>query len=329
MKNDYYNVLGVTRDASKDEIKRAFKRLALEKHPDRTVDVNEKITREKEFKMISEAFNVLSDDDARQRYDHGDHIHATYSGFSGLGDIFKDIFGSNNEGFDFFPFQTSKKKNAQRAIVVEMELRDAIFGMKKEINLHGTILCQECNGRCFIHLNRCQPCKGTGYIETAQGFVSFRRTCHMCNGHGGHDPTQCKHCGGSGSLLINDKIMLEIPPGIVDHSTLNVKTNDGQAVQIIISVLEDKNFYRSGDNIVTTTCVPFWNIAAKIPFQVKGLDEKSHDVIFHVTDKHVIGIVEGEGIPGRGSLIVNAKPEFPELSSDSKKLLEQIDILEK
>jgi len=263
MAKDYYKILGVNRNASKDEIKQAYRRLAHQYHPDKTGGDDKK------FKEINEAYSVLSDDEKRRQYDQfGTTFEGGASGFdfSGFGaqginweDLFKtyanrdqgginfdfeDIFGRSGEFADIFgEFFTNKtrrpRKEKGKDIVVDMEvdLEEAFRGTAREISLKKMVVCPHCNGRGGepgSGKKKCPDCNGTGQIQqtrrTVFGTFSQIFTCQKCDGTGEINEKECKVCRGSGRISDIEKIKVDLPAGVDDGQTIKI-SGKGEAAR--------------------------------------------------------------------------------------------------
>ena len=214
-KKDYYDVLGVSKSASKDELKKSYRKLAMKYHPDRNPDDSEA---SEKFKELSEAYEILSDDQKRQAYDNFGHegVNSSFNSSQGaadafsdiFGDIFSDIFGGSSGG-------RTSSRGSDLSYNLNISLEDAVFG--KSLNIE--IPSKE---RCTGHWNRCSYCGGTGVIRQQQGFFSMQQTCPHCRGEGEiHDPN-CSICNGVGFLNKNKKLSVKIPAGVDDGDRIRL-----------------------------------------------------------------------------------------------------------
>ena len=210
-KRDYYDVLGVSREASKDELKKAYRKLAMKYHPDRNPDDDEAAEK---FKELSEAYEILSDDQKRQTYNSFGHdgVNSSFTNSQGAADAFSDIFG------DIFSdiFGGSSSRNSSRgqdlSYNLEVDLEEAVFGKSLNIEIPSK---ERCNGLW----NRCSYCGGSGVIRQQQGFFSMQQTCPHCRGEGEiHDPN-CSTCNGVGFISKNKKLSVKIPAGLSQRYT--------------------------------------------------------------------------------------------------------------
>ncbi|MGD8889283.1 MAG: DnaJ domain-containing protein, partial [Desulfobacterales bacterium] len=227
-KRDYYEILGVSRNAADDELKSSYRKLALKYHPDRNPGNKEA---EDRFKEAAEAYEVLRDPEKRGLYDQYGHAGLEGTGFSGFGG-FEDIFSSFSDIFeDFFGFSTRgrSRTRVQRGADLRYDLQlsfmDAAFGTETEIALEKMETCPECNGnRCETGTSpeTCRQCGGTGQISRSQGFFTVRTTCPHCRGAGQSIPHPCSKCRGAGQVRVNKTVSVKIPAGVDNGSRLRL-----------------------------------------------------------------------------------------------------------
>lgn len=350
-KRDYYDILGVSKDADDKTIKSAFRKLAKKYHP----DVNKEPDAAEKFKEAQEAYAVLSDPDKRKQYDQFGHAAFDqmnggagydFSGFD-FSDIFSEIFGSGFGGFGGFGGGSSrsssrKRRGADKLMRVNLSFEEAVFGTKKTINVAVSSDCSECNGKGGHGQKTCSTCHGTGVVTSEQRtmFGSFmsRTTCPTCNGEGVSFDRICNKCHGTGKTSKNADIEVKIPAGVDNGNQLRVPgkgeagSNGGANGDLYLefSVKEHEIFMRDGDDIylelpITITeailgCkkdVPtlYGNIKLTIP---EGSESG---------DKHRI---KGKGIENprngsKGNMYVILRIIVPKkLSREQKKLLEKL-----
>lgn len=276
-KRDYYEVLGVDKKATKDEIKKAYRQLAMKYHPDRNPDNKEA---EEKFKEAAEAYEVLSDDQKRAKYDkfghQGMHAGQDYSGYTDINDIFShfsDIFGGGI--FDeFFGGGQQRGRGRQKItgtpgsdlrINLKLTLEEIATGTVKKVKIKRYIKCTTCNGtgaKDGSSFNTCPACKGTGEIKQVSKsffgqFVNIAQ-CSNCNGTGKVISDPCRKCAGDGRILDESTIKINVPAGVVDNSYMtlrgegNAGKNGGPNGDIIVVFSEAKHefFVRDGDNII-------------------------------------------------------------------------------
>jgi molecular chaperone DnaJ len=262
---DHYEVLGVSRDASPDEIKKAYRRLARELHP----DVNPGAEAEERFKLVTHAYDVLSDPEQRRRYDMGGDqpFGGGAAGFGGFGDIFETFFGAAAGGGRAARPRSRRERGQDALVRVTMDLRDVVFGVHRDIEVDTAVLCDTCQGSC------CQPgtspvtcdiCQGTGHIRqtvrSLLGNVVTTQPCNVCQGYGTTIPYPCATCQGQGRVRARRTVSVDIPAGVETGLRLQLPGSGevGPAggpngdLYIEVSVAHDDVFSREGDDILAT-----------------------------------------------------------------------------
>ena len=352
-KRDYYEVLGVSKGASEDELKKAYRKLAKENHPDLHPGDKECEAR---FKEINEAYEVLSDSDKRAKYDQFGHAafdpnqgfggggFGGFEGFGGFGDIFGDIFG----GFGGFggggrnPNAPRKGDNLRATVNIKFE--EAAFGVKKEVFVAKVEQCPDCKGTGCAEgttAEVCPDCKGTGSVKTTQrtpfGMVQSTGQCPKCKGRGKIIHTPCKSCRGIGSVRRQHKVTVSVPAGIDDGQTISLRgqgnagINGGPAGDLLISVLVQPHarFERDGASILLEQEVSFAQAALGSEIEVPTLDGKVKLNIPEGTQPGSVFRLKGKGVPylranGRGDQFVTVKVAVPKnMSSAQKEALRQ------
>jgi len=352
MKKDYYEVLGVSRDASKEEIKRAYRRLALKYHPDKSSDPDA----EEKFKEISEAYAVLSDEEKRRQYDMFGHagIDSQYSYediFRGVdfSDIFRDIgfdLGFNDLFQRFFGgFGGFKERRKGRDLLysISINLEDAYFGGEKEIEVERDEICDTCNGTGASKDSKaisCPVCNGTGQIRNTQrtpfGHFTQITTCHNCHGEGKIIKNPCRACKGEGVQRKKRKIKIKIPKGIENGMHLRL-AGEGEAIgkgfppgdlYIEVHIKEHEKFIRQGNDLLTVKKISYPEAVLGNEVEIETLDGKEKLYVPPGTQSGETFIVKGKGMPGlhskRGNLIVKIEIDVPK-----KVLPKQKEIIEK
>ncbi len=342
-KRDYYEVLDVSRSATPEDIKKAYRKCALAHHPDR--NPGDKKAEDK-FKEATEAYQVLSDPKKRQIYDQYGHEalsgFGAESGFSsagGFGDIFEDIFE------DFFGGGSSRSRSsAQRGSDLQYELEisfsDAAFGVEKDLRVEREETCSTCRGdgaKPGTSRTPCPTCHGSGRVLASSGFFSISRTCHRCHGQGSFIEQSCSACRGQGRLLIEKMIHVKIPPGIDQGSRLRV-TGEGEAgirggprgdLYVALSVTPHEIFLRQGDNIVCEVPVSFVQAALGAEIEIPTLTGTTALKIPAGTQAGKVFRLKGKGLAslrghGIGDEEVRIVVETPtHLSDKQKELLKQ------
>ena len=344
-KRDYYEVLGVERTASEQEIKRAYRKLALELHPDRNPGDHQA---EESFKEASEAYQILSDGEKRAAYDRFGHAGVSGSAhgfgdiqdiFSQFGDIFSDFFGGS-------PFRNARRNGPQRGAdlrtVVSLPLKDAAFGVKKEVALSHPSPCESCDGSGAEGGRRavCPRCKGAGQIAHSRGAFLLQTACPSCQGMGSTVEDPCKKCRGSGRVEIDRTVKVTFPAGIDDGQTLRVPgqglagTQGGPPGHLYVDVQiePDPRFQREGATLLHALTLSFPQAALGTEVEVPelGSDEPIKVKVPPGMQPGETLVVRGKGVPhlnrgGRGDLIVVLQLGVPrKLSRKAKKLLEDL-----
>ncbi len=347
-KRDYYELLGIERNASLEDIKKAYKKVALKYHPDRNPGNHEA---EEQFKACSEAYGVLSDADKRRRYDQ--FGHAGLEGGAGFGDV-GDIFSHFNDIFsDFFGGgagfgapQGRRRRDGPQAgadirTVLHLEFAEAVFGTKKDVELTHPSPCEACQGSGAKdgQLVPCNTCGGKGQVSHARGPFLLSTTCPACQGRGMMPKDVCIRCHGAGELQVERKVKVTIPAGIDHGQTLRVP-GQGQAgrrggptghLYVTVDVAEDPRFERQEQDLVHELRVPFPVAALGGDVRIPTLDgQEAKATIPPGTQPGQTVVVEGFGVPrldgrGRGKLIAVVQIDVPKkLSSKAKGLLKDL-----
>lgn len=352
-KRDYYEVLGVSKGASDDELKKAFRKEAKKYHPDLHPGDKEA---EAKFKEINEAYEVLSNPEKRQRYDQFGHagVDSNYgagsgyggSGFGDFGDIFSDIFGG---GFGFGG--SGGRRNGPRRgndvrQVVTISFEEAAFGCKKKINITKQEDCPTCKGtgaKPGTSAETCSHCHGTGQIQTQQrtilGYMTNVTTCPHCQGSGKIIKEPCRDCRGTGKVRKTRTVEIDIPAGIDDGQTMQL-SGQGEAGErggpsgdllITVRVRPHQMFERSGNDVYLTMPVTFVQAALGATLTVPTLDGVVEYDIPEGTQSGTRFRLRGKGIPfirgkNRGDQYVTVEVEVPKnLSQRQKEILREFD----
>src|SRR5215510_11399835 len=346
-KRDYYEVLGVSRSASDQEIKSAYRRLAVKYHPDK--NPNDAGAEEK-FKEAAEAYGVLSDGEQRRRYDRFGHAGVSSSagtwgapGFGGIEDIlgdlfgFGDVFGGSRSGSR----RSAAQRGADLRYDLEITLEDAANGMTAQLRIPRLEGCETCKGSGAAEGTQpesCHTCGGTGQVRYQQGFFSVARTCHACRGAGRVIKNPCATCNGAGRVEREKQMEVKIPAGVETGSRLRVQ-GEGEAgtqggapgdLYVVIHVAEHEQFERQGNNLYEAVPITFAQAALGAEIMVKTLDEEEKLKIPMGTQTGTVFRLRGKGMPilggrGRGDLFVSVTVITPTtLTREQKRLLEQL-----
>lgn len=347
-KKDYYQILGVAKTASADEIKSAYRKLALKYHPDRNPDNKEA---EDKFKEAAEAYEVLSDVDKRRTYDQFGHDgvnnmggHGAHGGmnmddiFESFGDIFGNVFGQQQQ-------RRARRTGPQArrghdlAKEVSITLKESFLGVKKEISYYHFFSCETCSGKGMkagTSIQECATCKGAGQIQHRQGFFMYTQACHTCGEQGYTIPSPCTACSGQSRIQQYDKFNVTIPQGITDGSELRI-TGKGDAgvyggksgdLFIRIQILPDKKFSRSGNDLVCHLMLTYPQLVLGSQIEVESIDGTVETIKVPrgcAVDEKII--VPGKGFHKlkttiRGNLVVIAQCHIPKkLSKEAKQAL--------
>ena len=353
-KRDYYEVLGVDKNASEDDIKKAYRKLAKQYHPD--LHPGDKECEEK-FKEINEAAQVLGDPEKRKKYDKFGHAafdpNAGFGGgagggFGGFGDFggfggFGDIFGDLGDIFGFGGGSSARRNGPQRGesvrVGVTLTFEEAAFGCKKDLNISRVEECPDCHGSgcaAGTTADTCPDCHGTGTVRTTKrtpfGMVQSTGACAKCGGTGKIIKSPCPTCRGKGAVRRNKKVTVNIPAGIDDGQTISLKgqgsagANGGPAGDLLVTVAvrESDKFERDGSNVLSAVNVSFTQAALGAELQVDTIDGPVKLNIPEGTQSGSVFRLRGKGIPflrgsGRGDQYVTVNVEVPRNLNSAQK----------
>lgn len=337
---DYYEILEIHKTCSQDEIKKAFRKKAMQYHPDRNPDNPQA---EEMFKKINEAYEALGDAEKRSIYDRygkaGLQGGGSSGGFGGFGDLFGDLFG------DFFGGGSSRNQRRQNdlkfpldfAVELTLNFNEAIFGCQKEIEITYKTACQECKGSGAQKKSSCPQCQGRGELRIQQGFMTFAQTCPKCQGSGEIVVEKCSKCKGLGYASEQETIEIKIPEGIDSGNQMRVEGR-GNADQnrkrgdlyIRIDVKNDEHFVRDGENLYVEVPVFFTSIVLGTKIAIPSPRKELELSIPSGSQDKQQFIFEGYGVKSlRGSfygdLIAQIKIIYPQkLNKEQKELLERL-----
>jgi len=345
-KRDYYDVLGIEKDASKQEIKKAYRKLARKYHP----DVSKEENAEEKFKEVKEAYEVLNDDQKRAQYDQFGHAGAQgFDGFGGaqdfggFGDIFDMFFGGGRRRDPNAPQQ-----GADVQYTITLDFEEAIFGKETEISIPTDETCETCHGsgaKPGTQPKRCTTCHGSGQMnheqDTPFGRIVNRRVCHTCQGTGKEIPHKCQSCHGSGKVKKHKRIQISIPAGIDEGQQIRVSGKGEPGINggppgdlfVLIQVKKHDFFERDGDNIYCEMPLTFTQAALGDEIEVPTVHGKVKLKIPAGTQTGKIFRLKGKGAPnvrgyGQGDQHVRFKIVTPtNLSEREKELLREFNKL--
>jgi molecular chaperone DnaJ len=349
---DYYGILGVGKTANADEIKAAYRKLALKYHPDRNPDNKEA---ENKFKEAAQAYEVLSDPEKRKRYDqfgaagvegmggtgghYGHHDMNMDDIFSAFGDIFGDMFSGQQNRQGRKKSGPTPQRGHDLAKEVQITLKDSFLGCKQEVGYQRFVSCKTCNGlgsKPGTKIESCKACNGQGQMHFTKGFFMYTQTCSSCNGQGYKIAAPCTSCNGVSRIREYEKFSVNIPAGVYDGAELRIKDKGDAGVYgggagdlfIKVHVMPDKKFKRIGDDLECSIMLTYPQLVLGGQIEIESIDESK------VTIKIPKGcpvneriIVPGKGFThvrgnAKGNLVVVTQCMIPKkLSSEAKKAL--------
>ncbi len=349
---DFYSTLGVARDASQDDIKKAYRKLAMKYHPDRNPDNKEA---EAKFKELSQAYEVLSSDQKRRQYDQfgttdqnqGSSAGGGSHGFhgsdvnmddilKGFGDIFGDMFGQRSAKHRSGP---EAKQGHDLRHSIEITLKEAFIGTKRDVAYYHFAPCQTCGATGCAKGTKptsCAQCKGTGQVHYQQGFYMYAQHCSACRGLGYQIASPCGSCGGQSRTQVYDKFTVSIPRGIFDHAELKVSGKGDAGVYggpsgdllLQVTIAPEKAFSRVDDDLVCTLSLTYPQLVFGCQLDVESIDGSRHTV--KIPKGCPVGeriILKGEGFyklrgNSRGNLVIVTQCHIPtKLDATAKEAL--------
>lgn len=341
---DYYEILGVSRTAGDDEIKKAYRKLAMKHHPDR--NANDKESEEK-FKEIQQAYAVLSDNQKRAAYDQFGHAGVDPSGggfggagFGGFGDVFEDLFENIFSGGRSSSSRQRGHRGADLQFNIQLTLEEAAKGKQVEITVPRHAICGECNGsraKKGSKLKSCETCAGVGQVRIQQGFFSIQQTCPSCHGEGQIIVEPCPKCHGQGRIRESKKLTVKVPAGVDNGDRVRL-SGEGEAgmmgggsgdLYVQISIKKHPIFEREGSDLHCEVPVGFATAALGGNIEVPTLEGRITLKIPSETQTGKILRLRGKGIQSvrshnTGDLLCKIVIETPvNLSKDQKDLLTQ------
>jgi molecular chaperone DnaJ len=348
-KRDYYEVLSVSRTCTEQELKSAYRRLAVKYHPDKNPD---DASAEDKFKEAAEAYSVLSDPEQRRRYDRFGHAGVSSSagagnwgapGFGGIEDILGDLFGFGDVfgGARGGGRRSTAQRGADLRYDLEIKLEEAAQGMTAQLRIPRLETCDTCKGsgtKAGTQPENCSTCSGSGQVRYQQGFFSVARTCHVCRGVGRVIKDPCESCKGAGRIEREKQMEVKIPAGVETGSRLRVSGEGESGTQggapgdlyVVIHVAEHDQFERQGSNLYEAVPITFAQAALGADVMVKTLDGEEKLKFPVGTPTGTVFRLRGKGMPalggrGKGDLFVSVTVMTPtSLTREQRKLLEQL-----
>jgi molecular chaperone DnaJ len=356
-KRDYYELLGVSKDATTDDLKKAYRKLAVQYHPDK--NPGDKAAEEK-FKELSEAYEVLSDPQKKQRYDQFGHAGVNggpgggaggfdFNGFGGagagnfndiFGDIFGDLFGASAGRRGGGRRRSSGQPGADIKTNLDITFEEAAFGCEKTITINKKVGCETCHGsgaKPGTKAETCKQCQGRGEVAYQQGFFAISQPCPSCRGAGETIPSPCTTCSGTGQTKKRSQIAVKIPAGIDTGQRLKL-SDEGEAgsrggppgdLYVVINVLAHSVFERNEADVICEIPITFAQAALGSEIEVPTLEGKVALTIPAGTQSHKVFRLRNKGIArlgshGRGDQLVKVIVEIPsKLTTEQKDLLKQ------
>ena len=358
-KRDYYEVLGVSKGATADEIKKAYRKLAVKYHPDKNPGNKEA---EEKFKEAAEAYSVLSDPDKKAKYDQFGHAGVDGStpdfsgGFGNLNDILNDLFGGGFGGFGGFGGGFGGGRGGQRQqkvyrgrdirVRVKLTLEEIAKGVEKEISIERSVPCKDCGGKGAKNssdIKTCSACNGTGQVQrvvnTFLGQTVTYSTCQQCGGEGKVISNPCRSCGGTGLVRKRETIKVKIPAGVEAGMQMTI-TGEGHAAKnngvngdllVVIEEQEHPNLKREGNNLYCTKIVSLPDAILGAEVEVPGIDGNYKIKVEPGTQSGTVVRLRGRGLPtvngygGTGDLYVKIAVWIPKkLDKDDKAVIESL-----
>lgn len=351
MASDYYEILGVSRSADKEELKRAYRRLARKYHP----DVNKEPGAEERFKEINRAYEVLSDPEIKARYDRFGEAGVSGAGAQGFStdfsDSFADIFESFFSGFSGGMGTQGRRRTGpvrgdDLRIDLNLDFHEAVFGGDKELTIKHLEVCETCNGsgaKPGTAPKTCSTCGGTGQVRraTRTPFGSFTQVsvCPSCNGTGQIIEEKCHTCGGRGQNEVTKKIKITIPGGVDNGTQLRV-SKEGDAgkmggppgdLYVFLGVKKDSEFRRDGINILSEIKISYLQAILGCSLEINTVDGKAELIIPAGTQPNTVLTLEDKGVPrlgnpvSRGDHLITIAIDIPtKITPEERELLEKL-----
>lgn len=341
MDKDYYKILDIDKNATPDEIKKAYRKMAMKYHPDRN---NGSTESEAKFKEAAEAYDTLSNPEKKSNYDRFGTTNHSFDGFGNGGinidDIFNnfgDIFGN---AFNRRYNQTQVKKGSDLRIKVVLSIDEILNGTKRKIKYKRQVKCETCNGEGGSDIEQCKSCNGTGHRQHSQntpfGYITQTVVCNYCNGSGKTVKNKCKVCKGEGSILKEEVVDIEIPAGVSNGMQLSmggygnyIKNGVNGNLYIVVEEKIDNSYKREGNNIIIETTISIIDAILGSNIDVKAPTGNITITIEPGTEHGKIIRIPKKGIPdiqlGLGDLYIKILIKIPKkIGNDEKKIFEKL-----
>lgn len=347
-KRDYYEILGVAKTATPDEIKKAYRKLALKYHPDRNPDNKEA---EEKFKEATEAYEVLSNEQTRARYDQYGHSGLGQGGagphhyenmddiFENFSDIFSDLFGGGGRRRQAKKSGPTPARGHDLSQNIEITLKEAYMGCKKDIKIYRLNTCETCKGtgcKAGSKPTTCATCKGQGTVHYQQGFFAYSQPCRDCNGQGFTISDPCAACRGQTRIQQHEKLSISIPAGIFNQAELRISEKGDAGIfggpagdlYVAINIKPDPVFSREGNNLITTLTLTYPQLVLGCQIDITLIDGSTEALkIPKGTAVGKLITIPGKGFinlqgKDRGNLVIITQCDIPtKLSEESKQAL--------
>ena len=347
-KKDYYETLGIAKTANQDEVKAAYRKLALKYHPDRNPDNKEA---EEKFKEAAQAYEVLSDNAKRSKYDQFGHAGSDNFGshggeqnmddvFTNFSDIFETMFGGGQKGKKTNKVGPQPQQGHERHQALEISLKESFEGCKKEVGYYRLFACEDCDGKGMkkgTSFSTCEVCKGHGQVQFRQGFFVYTQACEKCSGEGFKISNPCATCHGNSRKQKYDQFTITIPKGIGDNMELRISGKGDAGIfggpagdlYVKIAIAKDKRFKRVGNDLECIVMLTYPQLVFGCQIEVESIDGTKENI--KIPKGCIVGeriIISGKGFSSirskaNGNLVVTTQCIIPKkLSQEAKEALD-------